>query len=242
MANIISQYNYGNHLIISDLQVPYENSKALKFCKELKKFYNIPDENVYNVGDETDQYWGSQWKKDVNARHTALSEIKETKEKFAEWYEAFPEMKIAISNHGLRWQRKALESEIPAVLLRRYEEVLGCPPGWKWRKTWKVETKHPFLVEHGDRYGSQYPAVQGALNKGMSLAIGHHHTKAGVNYINTEAEHLEGGLRLWGMVTGCLINPTDYAFAYGFDHKNQPLLGCGVVTNYGSLPIWIPLY
>jgi hypothetical protein len=230
------------YLILSDLQCPMENIKALSFCKELKKHYRIPDENVLNCGDEVDQYWGGMWKKDINAGHTALSEIKETKEKFKPWYEAFPKMKIAISNHGTRWQRKALESEIPEVLLRRYEEVLGCPKGWVWKKTWKVDCKHPFLVEHGDRYGGPFPHVQAALNKGMSTALGHHHTKAGIEFINTTAPHLEGGMKLWGMVTGCLIDPTSYAFAYGKDHQRQPMLGTGVVVNDGALPIWVPLF
>jgi len=221
--------------------MPFENSKALSFCIDLKKHYRISDDNVYNVGDETDQYLGGMWKKDINARHTALSEIKETKEKMRPWYEAFPKMKIAISNHGTRWQRKALESDIPEILLRRYEEVLGCPVGWLWKKTWKVDCRHPFLVEHGDRYGTQTPHIQAALNKGMSIAIGHHHTVAGIEHINTSAPHFEGGMKIWGMTTGCLIDPTQYAFAYGKDAKRQPMLGCGVVVNEGKIPFWIPL-
>jgi hypothetical protein len=62
----------GNYLIISDLQIPFEHNDALKFCFHLKHHYKIPDENILNVGDELDQYWGGLWDKSPEAAHTVL--------------------------------------------------------------------------------------------------------------------------------------------------------------------------
>ena len=222
-------------LFISDLQTPFEHRYAFDFCRYLKRHYKIKNENCYCVGDETDQLFGGMWKKDINGTHTALSEIKETKDKFKQWYEEFPELKIATSNHGLRWQRKALESDIPSVLLRRYEEVLGSPPGWVWKKHWLIKAKYPMLMEHGDSHGGQYPHVSSAISNGVSTIIGHHHTIAGVEHIKTN------GMSIWGMCTGSLIDFESYVFNYARDGKRKPQLGCGVVFDSGRKPVWEPL-
>lgn len=223
------------YLVISDLQMPFEHEKALQFCTYLRKHFSIPLENIYNVGDETDQYWGSMWKKDINAHHTALSEIQETKDLMRPWFEEFPIMHLCESNHGMRWKRKALESDIPAILMRRYEEVLGCPSSWVWMKHWKVYTKRPFLVEHGDDWGGQHPHVAAALHNGMSTIMGHHHSLAGIEFIKTN------GLDIWGCVSGSLIDFKKYAFNYARQYKKKPQIGAAVILNDGALPIWIPL-
>ena len=225
------------YLIISDLQMPFEHPKALEFCKYLASHFKI-DVNNYNVicvGDETDQYYGGMWKKDINANHTALSEIKETKEKLAPWFDAFPKMKLCTSNHGTRWQRLALESSIPSVLMRRYEEVLGCPDTWIWQKRWNINTKHPFTVEHGDDYGTQYPHVLAAMHNAKSTVIGHHHSIGGIEHIQTN------GMRIWGCASGSLIDFEAYAFNYARSGKRKPVIGTNVILDSGAMPIWCPL-
>lgn len=222
------------YLIISDLQMPFEHDNALEFYTDIVSHFRIPKENVYNVGDETDQYYGSLWNKDVNAEHTALSEISETKDRLRPWFELFPQMKLATSNHGTRWQRKALESSIPSILMRRYEEVLGCPEAWAWDKFWRVNCKFPFIVEHGDDYGGSFPHVTAAMHNAMSTAIGHHHSKSGVEHIQTN------GFKIWAMVTGSMINFKKYAFHYARAAKLKPILSAGVVLDSGSFPLIIP--
>lgn len=229
------QANPDRWLIISDLQIPFEHEKAHEFCSYLLKQFRIPIENVYCVGDETDQYWGGMWEKDINAHHTALSEITETKERMAPWFETFPILKICESNHGTRWKRKALESQILSIMMRRYEEVLGCPPTWCWAKYWKVPAPHPFMVEHGDDYGGAHPATVAAMHNGMSTVIGHHHSKATIEHIQTN------GQRIWGAVSGSLIDFRAYAFNYARSAKLKPLIGTTVVLEGGKMPIWIPL-
>jgi len=221
----------GNYLIISDLQIPFEHNDALKFCFHLKHHYKIPDENILNVGDELDQYWGGLWDKSPEAAHTANQEIKISLDKLHEWYCKFPEMKLCLSNHGSRWIRKAFAAQIPSQLLRCYRDVIQAPEGWRWQKHWKIKSKLPFIIEHGDDWGGQFPHVTAAIHNGMSTAMGHHHTKLGVEYIKTN------GLDVWGAIAGSLIDFDQYAFEYARNAKLKPQVSVLLVVNDGKTVI-----
>lgn len=222
------------HLIISDLQIPFEAKNALAFCIYLKRHYKIPDENVYCVGDEVDQYFGSQYKKDPNALLNPLSEIQITIEKMRKWYKAFPKMKLAISNHGMRWAKKASDAEIPSQMVRAYQEVIQAPKGWVWRSEWVVKGIHPFRVIHGLGYSGHQGHRTAAIDSGMSTVIGHLHSNAGISVIRTSK------MAIWGMNSGCLIDLDSFAFSYGQDSRFKPCLGTSVVLDGGKTPIWIP--
>lgn len=227
--------NKENFIFISDLQIPFEHSKALQHCKYLKRHYRVPDENCYCVGDEIDAFWGGMYKKTPDALHTPTGEIKAAREHLKPWYDAFPELKIAESNHGTRWLRKALDAEIPSELLRKNKEMLDSPPGWVWKKHWKINSKFPMLAEHGDDYGGQTPHVAAASANGVSTILGHHHSLAGIEFIKTN------GMDIWGAVIGCLIDFEAYAFEYARKYKRKPVLGALVVLWSGRFPIFVPI-
>lgn len=223
-------------LIISDLQIPFEHIKALDFCRYLKKHFKVKDSDVYNVGDETDQYWGGLWKKSIEAEHTANQELEESKDTLRKWYRAFPKMKLCTSNHGTRWWRKALDADIPAQLLRDYEDIIEAPKGWQWKRDWHVKaSKHPFIVEHLDDYGGQRPHIDAALHNGVSTVGGHHHNKFQVDFIKTKYQDI------WAAVAGCLIDHAQYAFTYSHKNKRVPKIGCIVIVDGGRIPLCIPL-
>jgi hypothetical protein len=224
-----------NSLVISDLQIPFEHPNALKFCKELKRFFRISDDNVYNAGDETDQYFGSMYKKSPDARHSPNSELKDSIDRMMGWYDAFPKMKLAISNHGTRWAKKAAEAEIPSQLLRKYEDVIQAPTGWQWKSQWIIRSKYPWRLIHGMGYSGQNGHRTAAMDGGMSTAIGHLHSHAGVAIIRTSCQ------KIWGMNTGCLIDEEQYAFEYGRDSRFKPCLGAGVVIDQGRAALWVPM-
>lgn len=224
----------GPKLIISDLQIPFEDPDALKFCLYIKRHYKITNDDVYNVGDELDQYWGGLWDKSPEADHTANQEIKQSIETLAKWYACFPEMKLCLSNHGSRWIRKALASQIPSQLLRNYRDVIQAPEGWQWKKRWNIDTKKPVLVEHGDDWGGQFPHVKAAIHNGISTVMGHHHSKFGIHFIKTN------GLDIWGGVAGSLIDFDQYAFEYAKNAVFKPVSGVIVIVNDGQMPIAIP--
>lgn len=224
------------YLVISDLQAPFEHEKALEFCYRLKKHYKIPDENVLNVGDETDSYHGGRWPKDPDGRFSAVGELGATREKMRLWGDRFPKMKLAISNHGLRWVRKAAGAEIPTELLRSYQEIFQMPEKWVWKPEWRFENlKSPFRMIHGMGYSGVQGHRNAAIDAGISTVIGHLHSHAAISYIRT------GTQKIWGFNTGCLINPEDYAFSYGKEARLKPCLGAGLIFDSGRTPMWIPL-
>jgi len=224
----------GNFLIISDLQIPFEAHHALDFCKYLKKWANVPDENILNVGDEVDNLNGGMYPKDPDGHHTPNSEIKEAKEKIKQWVAAFPYMRIAISNHGLRWIKKSSMAEIPSQMMRAYQDVLQMPDTWQWSDSWLIETKHRFRITHGMSFGGKTPYRQAAEMSAISVAFGHLHSSAGICRVKTEDKDI------WSMNTGCLIDTVSYAFKYNKNDKFKPTLGAGVIVNDGSTPIWVP--
>lgn len=225
-----------SYLCISDLQIPFEAPRSLEFVTYLKRHFKVPDENCYNVGDEIDCYFGSLYKKHPDQIHSAKTELQVAKETLKEWYARFPKMRLAISNHGLRWLRRAIEAEIPSELLRKYEEIIEAPDGWIWKDEWRIEaSKQPFRMIHGMGYSGARGHVNAAIDGQMSTVIGHLHSHAGINYLK-----FMGGQQIWAANAGCLIDESALAFHYGKDNRQKPVLGSLVVVNGGTTPMFIP--
>lgn len=225
-----------NYLVIFDLQIPFENKNSLKEALYVKKYYKIKNENCLCAGDEIDAYFGGLWTKDPNANLSAMTEIMVTLEKLKEWYAAFPMMKLALSNHGSRWTRKAAAAEIPSILMRKYEEILEAPKTWTWSKRHLIKaSKKPFILEHLDDWGGPTPAAKAALHYNMSVVGGHHHSKAQIIHHNT------GQNRYWSFVGGASIDFDSYAFNYARASANKPCNGVGAILDGGRIPIWHPM-
>lgn len=221
---------------MADTQSPFQAEKALEFCIYLKRHFKIPDENCYHVGDETDQYFGSLYKKDPNMRHSASTELLDAINELKRWYRAFPKMKLAISNHGVRWAKKALDAEIPSILMRKYEEVIQAPDSWIWREEWLIHgSKHPFRLVHGCGYSGQMGHINAAMDSGISTVIGHLHAFGGVNHLTNIS-----GRKIWAANAGALIDSEALAFHYGKHNRRKPTLGSVVVLDGGRTPVFIP--
>lgn len=223
------------YLIISDTQIPYEHEKALYFCAYLKRHYGVPDDQVIHVGDEVDQLHGGQYPKSPDINHTPNSEIKQAKLTLKEWSAVFPKLMVCISNHGMRWARKASAAEIPSQMLRAYQDVLDIPEGWVYKEKWDIATKKPFQAIHGMQLSSKTPYRQAAELYNTSTVFGHLHSSAGLCHVNTMEKNI------WSMNVGALIDIDALAFAYGKYHRFHATNGAGLVFNEGSTPLWIPL-
>ena len=223
------------YLVISDTQIPFEHVDSLSFCKRIQKEYRIPKENVLHVGDETDQYFGSLYSHNPNATHSPRTEIEDSKRRLREWYRAFPLMRLAVSNHMLRSVNKATAVGIPSQVIKPYRTLIEAPKTWRWEHEWIIKTKHPFRIIHGMGYSGLNGARNAALDAGISTAIGHLHSCAGIAIVRTTA------LNIWAMNVGCLIDNEAYAFQYNKNQRNKPAIGVGVVVDSGKTPIWVPL-
>ena len=223
------------YLLISDTQAVYHHQRALEFCLYIQKHYKIPNDHVIHQGDELDLHNASMHPKNPESPHSATMEIKLAQEWVKEWASYFPKMMVCISNHGLRWVRKATHAEIPSQCLRSYKEIFKIPDSWVYKEEWVIPTKHKFRAIHGMGYSGIQGARMAAIDAGMSTSIGHLHSHASINFIRT------AGLSIWSMNTGSLIDTESFAFSYGKYNRLKPCIGASVVLNDGSLPIWIPL-
>lgn len=217
------------------MQIPYEHPDALRFCLQVQKEFKISKDNILNIGDECDLLWASLYKKSPDWKSSPLHELETLRRRMKSWVKHFPKMRLCTSNHGLRWIRKAIDSDIPSDLLRSYGEIIGAPSTWKWSDEIRIDCKHKFLLRHGSGYSGASGARNAAVDSQMSVAIGHLHAFAGVSYINTW-----GASPRWGMNVGCMVDSKAIAFEYGKYSRNRETLSVGVVLNGGSLPIVVP--
>jgi len=189
------------------------------------------------AGDETDIYFGSLHKKDPSVNFSAAQEINQAKKEIKRWVRYFPKMRLAVSNHGLRWLRKAIDADLPSQVIKSLAEIYDTPKTWVWKDEWIIRTKHPWVLRHGMGYSGMAGARNAAIDAKMSTAIGHLHSFGGTSWVHTQGSEKP----LWGLNTGCLIDQESFAFHYGKYSRVKPTIGTGVVLNEGSLPIFVPI-
>jgi hypothetical protein len=172
--------------------------------------------------------------KTPDASLTANQELALTVGKLQRWYDYFPKMKLATSNHGIRYMKKATASDIPSKILKSYREILEAPVGWQWKDVWEINAKHKITMIHGMGYSGHLGHKNAAIDYGTNLVMGHLHSNAGIVKIST------AGKRIWGCNAGCLIDVNAMAFDYGKYSRNKPVLTVCVVIDGGLTPMLIP--
>lgn len=218
-----------NFLFIGDAHIPFEHPRALAFCKQLVKDFDIPHGNIYSVGDLFDLYHFSRWPKSPDARHTVNQELDLAREKIRKWAAAFPELKIAESNHDMRIMKKALTADLPSQVIRSLHEIFELPKDWQIKDQFVI-CGADILVCHGEEFPD---ALQAAIAYGLNVVQGHNHGKFGVQY---RASRMQ---QLWGAATGWLGDQAAYAFSYGIHSKQKMINGSIVVVD--GIPYPIPL-
>ncbi len=217
------------------MHAPYHHHKALDFCKNVQELYQIPEENIFSVGDFEDNFFLGAYPKGSDFPHTPNQELELARKIIKEWAKAFPLLHMCHSNHASRYYRKAAGGELPTQVLRSYKELFRYPSGWDVEECFVPNVKKPFMVCHGEEFSGINAARSHALAYGISVAHGHSHSSAGVQYINTKTQDL------WGMNVGCLIDDEQYCFAYAKHARNKVSLGVGVVLDSGRFPFFVPL-
>ena len=221
--------NKNNYLFLGDIHEPFTHKRAMQFAASLKKDFSIPYENCYSVGDFFDQYWLGRWPKSPDAKHTATQEIYAARDKVKLWKKVFPELKICESNHDTRFLKKALDAEIPSVIIKSLHEIYELPDEWIIKDDFIIQS-HDIMVCHGEEFPD---ALTGAIKYGLNLVQGHHHSKFGVRYSQSRK------MKVWGAATGWLGDKEQYAFQYGDKSKEKPINGSIIVVD--GVPYPVPL-
>lgn len=225
------------YLVVPDLQAPFHAPGGLDFVERVRREFAIPKDNVLLAGDEVDNFHGkgADKKQDPDALHTPAQELLAAKEELRRWYSAYPNVRVARSNHGTRYERRASEANISSQWMKLYRDVIEAPLGWQWQDRWIIHaTKQPFVLEHGHEGATKTEGK--VLENGYSTVHGHQ-TQAQITWLSN---HL--GRRLWGMCVGGLIDHDTYAFAYAKKYRRRTDNGVGVILDGGRIPLWVPYF
>jgi hypothetical protein len=158
--------------------------------------------------------------------------MKQTDKHLIKWFKAFPKLCICRGNHDALIDRKGKTVGLPKRCFKEYREIWNLPDKWEDDFNFIINN---VIYEHTAT--GPYGYINVAKKNCMSTVTGHSHSAAGVGWIVTERN-------IWfGLGVGCGIDRKKYAFAYGKDIRNKPVLGCGIVTNtkYGNNAQFVPM-
>jgi len=207
-------------LFISDMHIPYHHKNLIPFLKSLKEKYNPT--RIICLGDETDKHALSFHDSDPDLM-SAGDELRAAIPIIQELHELFPEMDLVDSNHGSMVWRKAKHHGIPRHYIKSYNEVLGVGKGWKWHNDLVITLPdgNKVYIHHG----KTKDALKVSQSMGMSFVCGHFHEDFSVKYWANP-----NGL-YFAVNSGCLIDDSNYAFAYNNVNLNRPIVGTSLIID-----------
>lgn len=207
-------------LFISDMHIPYHHPNTIPFLKMLKERYNPT--RVICLGDELDKHALSFHDSDPDLM-SAGDELRAALPVIAELHELFPVMDLIDSNHGSMVFRKAKHHGIPRHYLKSYNDVLQVGDGWKWSHdlTITLPNGHKVFVHHG----KSAEAIKTSQAMSMSHVCGHFHESFGCRFWANP-----NGL-FYAVNSGCLIDDSNYAFAYNNTNLKRPIVGTSLIID-----------
>jgi len=219
----------GNVLVIPDLHAPFTKKGALEHCKMLEERFECGD--IVILGDMIDNHAMSNFDHDPDGQSPS-DEFKRALEELEGWKESFPVATITVGSHDMRPYRKAFKAGLPSSWMKSLNEVIKAPRGWDFTERLDLDD---VTYEHGFG-GSGDTYIMNRVKENMGSTVsGHFHTVCAIKYLQSK-KHL-----FFGMNAGCLIDETQYAFAYGKYDSKRPICAAGVVLNNGKLPMLFPM-
>ncbi len=218
-----------NILTIGDIHNPCSRRYYLEFNSDLYDQNNC--DTVVFIGDIVD-FSAISFHAHNPAAPGPIDEYDLAFEAIQKWYKAFPKATICIGNHDKRVIRLAESVNIPKKFLRDFSDVWETP-GWKW-------VTHTIIDDvyycHGHKKGAgKTPAWNLSIKMGMSVVMGHCHSRGGVNWsVNP--------LRRWfGMDTGCGIDDDAYAFVYAEEQVTRSVISSCIVLDGMPRHVMMPI-
>lgn len=218
-------------LVIGDTHCPCMLDGYIPFLKRVYRQYKC--NRVVMIGDLVD--WASiSYHEKMTGLKDAPGEYRKAYKQVQKLYKAFPTAHWLVGNHDALTKRQAMTAGIPEVALRSYTDLWDLP-NWTSVERFGALFIDGVLYQHGDRGLSRMPAaLTQAKSEGCSVVQGHLHAQAGVWY---SANHRA---RIFGLQTGCGVDHSLEAQAYGKKYNNKPIIGCGVVDG-GRVAHFIPM-
>ena len=207
-------------LCVGDLHCPVERKGYLQFCKDLYKEWDC-DTTVF-IGDLID--WSAISFHLANPDgHSPNDEYKMAYKAIQKWYKTFSANTIVIiGNHDARPRRVAESVNIPAKFIRDYADLWKTPK-WSWVQSTIID--NVFYCHGHGKGGGKTPAWNLAQKMGMSVCLGHYHSRGSINWSANP-------LRRWfGMDVGCGLNDKAYAFAYAKEQPLRSILSAGIILD-----------
>lgn len=226
-------------VVISDLQVPFHDTKAIRNVSKFITKYK-PDD-VLCVGDELDFQTISRWSsgrdewsgtigRDRNTCQEVLYDLRVTH--------------IVRSNHTDRLY-KSLASRLPGLIglpELEYENFMGFRElGIKFHRK-PYEITKDWIMVHGDEQSTKphggLTALEAAKRHGKSVVCGHTHRQGISSFTTASGGHLTGILT--GFEVGHLMDTTQAYYTRGTFNWQQ---GFGIlyVDRKGVTPVTIPI-
>ena len=206
-------------LVVGDLHCPVERKGYLQFCKDLYKEWDC--NRIVFIGDLID--WSAISFHLCNPEgHSPNDEYLLALASIQKWYKTFPKADVMIGNHDARPKRVAESVNIPAKFIRDYADLWETP-GWNWVTSIIID--EVFYCHGHKKGGGRTPAWNLARKMGMSVCMGHCHSKGGVNWSANP-------LRRWfGCDVGTGIDDKAYAFAYAAEQPERSILSAAIILD-----------
>jgi hypothetical protein len=201
----------------------------MSFLRDVKQKYG-PFDEVIQTGDLVDFLAFSQFDRSPDA-DSCTQEIDQARIQIQALGKIFPKMVTLYGNHMTRIFKRVEESGVPAKFLRKMEDILGFPPGWKLVKKYE---SNGVLYVHGEEVSGRAAATSLIQLYRKNVVCGHLHGQSTIQYLSN------GQSTSFAMVTGCLVNEKALAFAYGTRSKDKPVKGLAIIED--GVPRWIPFY
>lgn len=220
--------NPKNVLVIGDTHEPFCKEGYLEHCRKIQEQYDCG--TVVHIGDCVDNHSLSYHEHDPDGMSPG-NEYNMAKERMKRWYYTFPKVKVTIGNHDSLSFRKVFTAGLPKHWLKSYQEILESPKEWEWDFVHQV---NGVIYQHGTGMSGEMAAINAARENRQSTVIGHLHTVCNIRFLASYKD------LIFGVTTGCGIDHTKYAFAYGKEQTRKPVVACAVVLD-GKIPINCPM-
>jgi hypothetical protein len=214
-------------LVIADPHDPFSHPNYLKFCQDTAKGWGT-NETVC-IGDLVDNHAISRHQTESVAMG-ALQEREAVLKSIEKWTKAFPKVKLCLGNHDTIPTRQLATLGIPEDYLKSFKNTWGLPKGWEIAEEFIIDN---ILFKHTPTVGGKSGCFKSCLIEGMNVVAGHLHSVAGVQFFANKRR------LLWTAMVGSGIHEGSYAFNYGKNIGDRPILSCLIIKN--GVPHIIPM-